>query len=221
MEELRPGDPRQVGGYRPIGRIGAGGMGQVFLGRSPGGRPVAVMLIRQDLAQDPAFRARFAREAAAARRVSGMSTAPVVDAGRTRTGPGSSPPTWTARPWPTRWRLGAAGRRGVTGLAAALAEGLAAVHRAGVVHRDLKPSNVLLAADGPRIIDVGISRAAEAGSLTSAGEVIGSPRLRPAALASRPRPAPPPPGPLPRRPARSPAARPAPPPPGPPARHRS
>src|SRR5579875_3269646 len=83
------------------------------------------------------------------------------------------------------------GRRGGGG--GALAEGLAAVHRAGVVHRDLKPSNVLLAADGPRIIDVGISRAAEAGSLTSAGEVIGSPRLRPAALASRPRPAPPPP----------------------------
>src|SRR5579875_962088 len=97
-------------------------------------------------------------------------------------GPAVARPRLPGRPGPTRWRPWAARRRGVPGLAAALAEGLAAVHRAGVVHRDLKPSNVLLAADGPRIIDVGISRAAEAGSLTSAGEVIGSPRLRPAAL---------------------------------------
>jgi Protein kinase domain len=176
VEELQAGDPRQVGPYRLIGRLGSGGMGQVFLGRSPGGRLLAVKVIRAELADDPDFRARFAREVAAARPVSGLFTAQVVDADL------DGPVPWLA----TAYVAGPSLAKAVTGhgplpagsvltLAAGLAEALGAIHAAGVVHRDLKPSNVLLAADGPRVIDFGISRAAEASALTRTGMVVGSP----------------------------------------------
>ncbi len=176
MEELQAGDPPQVGPYLLLGRLGAGGMGQVFLGRSPGGRLVAVKVIRAELAGDPGFRARFAREVAAARKVSGMFTAPVVDAD-----PAASLP-WLVTGFVNALSLaeavndhGALPVASVLALAAGLAEGLGAVHAAGVVHRDLKPSNVLLAPDGPRLFDFGISQAVDATHLTRTGMVIGSP----------------------------------------------
>ena len=176
MEELQAGDPQQIGPYLLLGRLGAGGMGQVFLGRSPGGRRVAVKVIRAGLVGDPGFRARFAREVAAARRVSGAFTAPVIDADLT------APLPWLVTGFVSGPSLAeAVDRHGplpvdsVLALAAGLAEGLGAVHAAGVVHRDLKPSNVLLAADGPRVIDFGISRAVDATQMTQTGAVIGSP----------------------------------------------
>jgi outer membrane protein assembly factor BamB/serine/threonine protein kinase len=176
FDVLEPEDPRQVGRYRIVARIGAGGMGQVFLGRSPGGRPVAVKVVRPELARDGDFRRRFAREVTAARRVNGAYTAGVVDAD-----PDGSP-AWLATlyvsgvsladavavhgPWPAA---------SVLALGAGLAEALEAIHAAGVVHRDLKPSNVLLASDGPRVIDFGISTASEASALTHTGMTIGTP----------------------------------------------
>src|SRR5215470_7724915 len=176
LEELRADDPPQIGPYQLLARLGAGGMGQVFLGRSPGGRLVAVKVIRAELAGDPGFRARFAREVASARMVSGVFTAPVVDADP------SAPLPWLVTGYVNGLSLaeavaghGALPVASVLALAAGLAEGLGAVHAAGVVHRDLKPSNVLLAADGPRVIDFGISRAVDATHLTSAGMVVGSP----------------------------------------------
>jgi serine/threonine protein kinase len=176
LAELQAGDPPQVGPYLLLGRLGAGGMGQVFLGRSPGGRLVAVKVIRAELAGDPGFRARFAREVVAARKVSGVFTAAVVDAD-----PAAALP-WLVTGFVTGLSLAdAVGEHGalpvasVLALAAGLAEGLGAIHAAGVVHRDLKPSNVLLAADGPRVIDFGISRAVDATQLTRTGMVIGSP----------------------------------------------
>jgi serine/threonine protein kinase len=151
-------------------------MGRVYLGRSPGGRNVAIKVIRADLAENPDFRARFAREVAAARMVSGIFTAPVVDADL------EGPVPWLATSYIAGPSLGdAVAERGpmpaalVLRLAAGLAEGLAAIHSAGVVHRDLKPSNVLLAEDGPRLIDFGISRSVESISLTRTGMVVGSP----------------------------------------------
>jgi hypothetical protein len=176
VKPLRSEDPRQVGRYQLLGRLGAGGMGEVFLGQSPGGRLVAVKLIRGELAADREFRVRFAREVAAARHVSGMFTAPVVDADLD-----------AARPWlvtayvPGPSLAEAVDTQGplplssVLTLAAGLAEGLEAIHAEGMVHRDLKPSNVLLASDGPRIIDFGISRAADATALTRANIFVGSP----------------------------------------------
>jgi serine/threonine protein kinase len=176
LEELRPEDPRQLGAYRLIGRLGGGGMGRVFLGRSPGGRLVAVKVIHTELADSPDFRARFAREVEAARRVGGMFTAPVVDASMD----GQVP--WLATAYVRGPSLGEAVFEGgplpaesVLALAAGLAEGLGAIHAAGVVHRDLKPSNVLLSEDGPCVIDFGISRAAGANALTRADLVVGSP----------------------------------------------
>ena len=176
MAELQAGDPPQIGPYLLLGRLGAGGMGQVFLGRSPGGRLVAVKVIRAELAGDPGFRARFAREVVAARKVSGVFTAAVVDADP------AAPLPWLVTSFVTGLSLAdAVGEHGalpvasVLALAAGLAEGLGAIHAAGVVHRDLKPSNVLLAADGPRVIDFGISRAVDAPQLTRTGMVIGSP----------------------------------------------
>jgi hypothetical protein len=175
-QPLEPGDPRQVGRYQLLGRLGSGGMGRVFLGRSPGGRLVAVKLIRPELAADAAFRARFAREAEAARKVGGMFTAPVVDAD-----PQAMEPWLVTAYVPGPSLADAVAGQGplpaasVLLLAAGLAEGLQAVHAAGVVHRDLKPSNVLLASDGPRIIDFGISRAAEGTAVTRTDQVVGSP----------------------------------------------
>ncbi len=176
MEELQAGDPRQIGSYRLLGRLGSGGMGRVFLGKSPGGRHVAVKVIRAELADSPDFRARFAHEVAAARRVSGFFTAPVVDADP------SAPQPWLVTGYVDGPSLadavadsGPLDAVSVLALARGLAEGLAAIHAAAVVHRDLKPSNVLLAADGPRIIDFGISRAADATSMTHTGAIVGSP----------------------------------------------
>ncbi len=176
VEGLRAGDPQSMGPYRLLGRLGAGGMGQVFLGRSAGGRLVAVKVIRPDLAGEPRFRARFAREVAAARTVCGLFTAPVADADV------QGPVPWLATAYVAGPSLAdAVDAQGplpvgsVLTLAAGLAEGLEAIHAAGLVHRDLKPSNVLLAEDGPRVIDFGISRAAEASVLTQTGTVMGSP----------------------------------------------
>jgi serine/threonine protein kinase len=176
IRELRPADPASVGPYRLLGRLGVGGMGQVYLARSPGGRLVAIKLIKPELAEDPGFRARFASEIAAARNVGGMYTAAVVDAD-----PAAELP-WMATVYvPGPSLAGAVHDSGplpvksVFALTAGLAEALGAIHRAGVVHRDLKPSNVLLAADGPRVIDFGISRALDRSVLTSTGAVMGSP----------------------------------------------
>jgi serine/threonine protein kinase len=175
-DQLRPGDPRSVGPYRLTGRLGGGGMGEVFLGRSAGGRLVAVKVIRPELAADPEFRARFRHEVAAARSVNGLYTAPVADAQV------DGPMPWLATAYVPGPSLdtaidehGPLPARSVLALAAGLAEGLAAIHDAGLVHRDLKPSNVLLATDGPRVIDFGIATGAQATVLTMAGHIIGSP----------------------------------------------
>jgi len=151
-------------------------MGQVFLGLSAGGRLVAVKVIRAELAADPEFWARFRREVAAARKVSGLFTAAVVDADV------DSPAPWLATAYVAGPSLaqavsehGPLPAASVLALAAGLAESLTAIHAAGLVHRDLKPSNVLLAGDGPRVIDFGISRAAEVTSMTRAGFVMGLP----------------------------------------------
>jgi serine/threonine protein kinase len=174
--ELQPGDPRSVGPYGLLGRLGAGGMGQVFLGRSRGGRLVAVKVIRPELAGEPGFRARFAREVAAARNVGGLFTALVID------DDAQGPVPWLATAYVAGPSLAEAVEEhgplplsSVLTLAAGLAESLEEIHAAGLVHLDLKPSNVLLASDGPRVIDFGISRAAEATLLTQAGTVMGSP----------------------------------------------
>jgi len=173
---LQPGDPRLIGPYRLVGQLGCGGMGQVFLGLSAGGRPVAVKAIRAELAADQEFRVRFGREVAAARRVSGLFTALVVDADV------DGPVPWLATAYVSGpalsdavTRHGPMSARAALALAAGLAEGLSAIHAASVVHCDLKPSNVLLSQDGPRVIDFGISRAAEAVSVAGAGLVVGSP----------------------------------------------
>ncbi|HEX5298704.1 MAG TPA: serine/threonine-protein kinase [Streptosporangiaceae bacterium] len=174
--ELRPGDPELIGPYRLRGRLGTGGMGRVYLGLSPGGRAAAIKVIRSELAQDPEFRARFRREVAVARQVSGLYTVPVLDADA------DGPEPWLATAYVPGLSLAdAVSQHGplpapsVLMLAAGLAEALSAIHSAGVVHRDLKPANVLLADDGPRVIDFGISRAAEGSSLTHTGLVVGSP----------------------------------------------
>ncbi|MFV2172575.1 protein kinase domain-containing protein [Actinomadura sp. LOL_011] len=173
---LEADDPGRIGRYRIVGRLGLGGMGRVYLGRSPGGRAVAVKVVRDELAEDAEFRRRFVREVEAARRVTGFFTAAVVDADpdgdkpwlATAYVPGMSLEAAVAAhgPWP---------ERSVRALGAALAEALEGVHGAGVVHRDLKPSNVLLAADGPRLIDFGISLAAEGTRLTMTGAAVGTP----------------------------------------------
>ena len=159
-----------------LGRLGSGGMGRVYLARSPGGRMVAVKVIRANLAEDAGFRARFAREVSAARKVGGLFTAQVVDADI------DGPVPWLVTAYVPGTSLSDAVEQqgplpdtSVLALAAGLAEGLIAIHAAGVIHRDLKPSNVLLAQDGPRIIDFGISSAAEATALTGTGFMIGSP----------------------------------------------
>jgi len=175
MEPLRVGDPRQVGVYRLASRLGDGGMGQVFLGVSPGGRPVAVKLIRPEFTADLEFRRRFAREVDAARKVGGFHTAPVVDAD-----PYDEPP-WMVTAYIAGPSLqavvtggGPLAPAGVSRLGAALTEGLAAIHGSGLVHRDLKPANIIMADDGPRIIDFGIAQPAGATSLTTPGTVIGT-----------------------------------------------
>ncbi|WP_326598488.1 serine/threonine-protein kinase [Streptomyces sp. NBC_01803] len=177
MEPLQAGDPRAIGAYRIVRRLGQGGMGRVYLGRSAGGRTVAVKVVHPHYATDARFRARFAREVAAARLVGGAWTAPVLDAD-----PDAEIP-WVATGYvagPDLHRAvdahGALPRHTVLALAAGLAEALAAVHERGLVHRDVKPSNVLLALEGPRLIDFGIARATDAtAQLTATGATVGSP----------------------------------------------
>ncbi|MFE0039055.1 serine/threonine-protein kinase [Streptomyces sp. NPDC059015] len=177
MQPLEAGEPRTIGAYRLLGRLGAGGMGRVYLARSEGGRTVAVKVVHPHFALDEQFRARFRREVAAARRVGGAWTAPVLDADP------DAPVPWVATGFVAGPALGAAvaghgplPEHTVRTLGAGLAEALAAVHSAGLVHRDVKPSNVLLALDGPRLIDFGIARATDGtASLTTTGVSVGSP----------------------------------------------
>jgi serine/threonine protein kinase len=175
-EPLRRWDPERIGPYVVLGRLGSGSMGQVYLGRSPAGRLVAVKTIRVELAEEAGFRTRFAQEVAAARKVSGVFTAAVVEAD-----PEADLP-WLATayvPAPSLARLVlACGPLPVTTvrwLAAGCAEALASIHGAGLVHRDLKPSNVLVAPDGPRVIDFGVARAAERMGRTTARGAVGTP----------------------------------------------
>ncbi|WP_420035017.1 protein kinase domain-containing protein [Streptomyces sp. cg28] len=177
MQPLQADEPTTVGPYRLLGRLGAGGMGRVYLGRSAGGRTVAVKIVHPHFALDDEFRARFRREVAAARRVGGAWTAAVLDAD-----PEASVP-WVATGYvagPALAQAAGPGRalpeHSVRVLGAGLAEALAAVHGLGLVHRDVKPGNVLLTVDGPRLIDFGIARATDGtASLTSTGVSIGSP----------------------------------------------
>ncbi|MGK5640644.1 serine/threonine-protein kinase, partial [Streptomyces sp. URMC 126] len=180
MDALSPEDPRTLGAYRLLGRLGAGGMGRVYLARSDRGRTVAVKLVQPELAGQEEFRGRFRREVQAARRVGGEWTAPVLDAD-----------TEAEVPWVATGYIAGPSLRQVVGrdfgplpersvriLAAGLARALQAVHAAGIVHRDLKPSNVLITLDGPRVIDFGIARALEGvteGDLTRTGAAVGSP----------------------------------------------
>ena len=177
MQELRETDPRTIGPYEVLGRLGSGGMGEVYLAEARGGLRLAVKVVRAEHAEDRTFRARFRHEVRAAQTVGGAGTytARVVDAD-----------TEAARPWmATEFVAGPNLRDAVLDrgplpadavrlLAAALAEALAAIHAKGLVHRDLKPSNILLAPDGPRVIDFGIVRALEGTALTRTGVVVGS-----------------------------------------------
>lgn len=191
MEKLGPVDPQRIGAYRLLGRLGAGGMGQVYLARSDRGRTVAIKLVREELAEQQEFRDRFRQEVQAARQVGSTWTAPVLDAdteatvpwvatgyvagpslqttvtGRTSTSAGPAPGAYGPLP-----------ERSVHILGAGLAHALKAIHAAGVIHRDLKPSNILLTIDGPRVIDFGIARALDTvadGGLTRTGALVGSP----------------------------------------------
>ncbi|HXT94606.1 MAG TPA: serine/threonine-protein kinase [Trebonia sp.] len=176
MDPLVAEDPRQVGGFRLQARLGAGGMGRVYLGYSPGGRPVAVKVVHPDLARDPEFMQRFRREVAAAQAVSDAYTAAVVGAG-----PDDSPP-WLATTFvpgpPLATLVAQAGplpEDAVWRLAGGLAEALQAIHAQGLVHRDLKPGNILVAPDGPRVIDFGISRTTSGTVVTATHTTIGTP----------------------------------------------
>ncbi|MFI7009650.1 serine/threonine-protein kinase [Streptomyces sp. NPDC050145] len=176
MMRLRREDPRVVGSFRLHRRLGAGGMGVVYLGSDRRGQRVALKVIRPDLAEDQEFRSRFAREVSAARRIRGGCTARLVAADleadrpwfATQYVPGPSLHDKVAEEGP----MAAAD---VAAVGAALSEGLVAVHEAGVVHRDLKPSNILLSPKGPRIIDFGIAWATGASTLTHVGTAVGSP----------------------------------------------
>jgi hypothetical protein len=176
MKPLAADDPRVIGEYRLRAQLGAGGMGRVYLGMSPAGRAVAIKVVHPDLASDAEFLRRFQQEVAAARAVSGIYTAPVVASGL------DERPPWLATafvPGPSLDQVvgenGPLPEPALWPLLAGLVEALQAIHACGVVHRDLKPPNVLLAADGPRVIDFGISRATDGTALTAAGVVFGTP----------------------------------------------
>ncbi|MDT0493179.1 serine/threonine-protein kinase [Streptomyces griseus] len=190
MDQLRPDDPHRIGAYRLLGRLGEGGMGQVFLARSDRGRTVALKLVRRELAEQPEFRARFRQEVRAAHQVGGAWTAPVLDSDTeaavpwVATGYVAGPSLHrvvSGRPGAPVAESGAYGPlpiRSVQLLGSGLAHALQHIHGAGLIHRDLKPSNVLLTIDGPRVIDFGIARALESlpdGDLTRTGSMIGSP----------------------------------------------
>jgi hypothetical protein len=177
MQPLSGDDPVQIGRYRLRSRLGAGGMGRVYLASTPAGRPVALKVVRPELSHDQEFRARFRQEIQAAQRVRGLYTAELVDAD-----PDADPP-WLATayvPGPSLKEFvdqnGPLTEGEALRLIAGVAEALQAIHAANVVHRDLKPSNVVLGPDGPRVIDFGIARAleAEAAALTSTGESVGT-----------------------------------------------
>ncbi|MFF6942126.1 serine/threonine-protein kinase [Streptomyces lavendulae] len=174
-EALAADDPRHIGGYRLHARLGSGGMGVVYLAYTPGGRPIALKAVRREFAADPEFRERFAREVASARRIHGLFTAQVVDSGVDDHTPWLAT-TYVAGPslQEVVRRHGPLPVRTVLLLVAGIAEALQVIHGAGVVHRDLKPANVLIAGDGPRVIDFGIARAADAVALTGAGLRIGT-----------------------------------------------
>jgi serine/threonine protein kinase len=176
VEPLGADDPQRVGDFRLRARLGAGGMGRVYLGYSPGGRPVAVKVVHPELARDPEFMQRFRREVAAAQAVSGAYTAAVVGAG-----PDDTPP-WLATtyvPGPSLGDLvarnGPLPENALWRLIGGLAEALQAIHARGLVHRDLKPGNILIAADGPRVIDFGISRTTSGTVVTATQTTIGTP----------------------------------------------
>ncbi len=178
MEPLTSDDPAEIGGFRLRARLGAGGMGRVYLASTPGGRRVALKVVRPELGDDADFRSRFRQEIEAAQRVRGLYTAELLSADPTAT------PPWLVTayvPGPSLQQAvaehGPMPPETVILLMAGVAEALQAIHAAGVVHRDLKPSNVLLAPDGPRVIDFGIARAAEATNLTQSGVAVGSPQF--------------------------------------------
>jgi serine/threonine protein kinase len=172
---LRPEDPARVGRYTLVARLGAGGMGIVYLGTTEDGRPVAVKLLRPELADDPEFRTRFGREVAALVRVRGVCTVRVVEADTTSSRPflateyadGPSLSEYVDAHGPLEPNV-------LYGLATGLAEALTAIHAAGIVHRDLKPSNVLLTQGGPKVIDFGIAQALDATAVTKTGMTVGS-----------------------------------------------
>jgi predicted Ser/Thr protein kinase len=173
---LQNGDPSRVGRYRLTARLGAGGMGVVYLGTAKDGSQVAVKMLRPELADDDAFRIRFRREAALLERVRGICTVRVVEADAASPRPflvteyaeGPSLAEWVTSQGPLRAEM-------LYGLATGLAEALVAIHAAGIVHRDLKPSNVLLTATVPKVIDFGIAQALDTTVLTRTGMTVGSP----------------------------------------------
>jgi serine/threonine protein kinase len=176
VQPLRRWDPERIGPYALIGKLGAGAMGQVFLARSTTGRLVAVKTIRVELAEEPGYRARFAREVAAASRVSGVFTASVIQADAEADLP------WVATAYVPAPSLSTLVRRcgplpvpAVRWLAAGCAEALQSIHSVGLVHRDVKPSNVLVAPDGPQVIDFGVARVAERVQLTATRGAAGTP----------------------------------------------
>ncbi|MEU9305668.1 serine/threonine-protein kinase [Streptomyces sp. NPDC048269] len=176
FQPLRNDDPAVVGGYRLAAVLGAGGMGKVYLSYTPGGRPVALKVIRPEFSEDPEFRRRFRQEVHSAQRVQGLFAAPVVDCDT------DGPQPWLATayvPGPSLAQAvsayGPLPLRSVLLLTVGAAEALNAIHCAGIVHRDLKPANVLLAPDGPRVIDFGIARAADTTALTGTGVSVGTP----------------------------------------------
>src|SRR6185312_11866895 len=185
MDSLRPGDPQRVGHYVLTGRLGAGGMGEVFFGRSRAGRPVAVKLIYPIYANDDDFRRRFRLEVEAGRKVGGFHAAQVIDADPD-----------AERPWMvTAYVAGpsleqvlreqkALPADDVRVLGAGVAEALGAIHAAGLIHRDLKPSNILLAEDGPHVIDFGVARATDASGVTARSSTPGF--MAPEVLLGRP-----------------------------------
>ena len=178
MEQLGDADPERVGPYEILAVIGSGGMGKVYLGRDEDGVEVAVKVIHADLARSPEFRARFRREVAATRAVAGPHVAQVVAAG------GEDEHPWLATeyvPGPSLHAVvaekGPLPTEAVRALGAQLAEALGAIHAAGLVHRDVKPPNVLLAEDGPKLIDFGIARNSADSTMTRTGIVLGTPQF--------------------------------------------
>ncbi|WEV24735.1 serine/threonine-protein kinase [Streptomyces sp. 71268] len=176
FKPLEGDDPTTVAGYRLSAKLGSGGMGKVYLSYTLGGRAVAIKVIRPEFSEDAEFRRRFRQEVKAAQRVQGLYTAPVIDSDP------DGPTPWLATAYvPGPSLAESVAQHGklpvstVLFLVAGIAEALQVIHGAGIVHRDLKPSNVLLADDGPRVIDFGIARAADATSLTSSGVTVGTP----------------------------------------------